>query len=64
MDKQVKKGVLKNKQAAKQDKNAGHLQWDEEIIATQDKEHGGKMKITEPKTPYSYYDSVSFHSEE
>ena len=66
----MKKGILKNKAAVvepavhavpegERGSPGGHLKWDEETIAAQDKERGGKMKITEPKTPYNYYDSVS-----
>ena len=56
----IKKGILKNKVAEppKSELGGHQLKWDEETISAQDKERGGKMKITEPKTPYNYYDSV------
>ena len=59
MMKQPKKGILKHKTGSTHSgKDLDHLKWDEETIAAQDKERGGKMKITEPKTPYNYYNSV------
>ncbi len=64
-----RKGILKKKTepepagatapAGKMADSGPQLKWDEGTIAAQDKERGGKMKITEPKTPYAYYDSVS-----
>ncbi len=58
----MKKGILKNKgdvvPPPETEKSPSGIKWDEETIAAQDKERGGKMKITEPKTPYHYYDSV------
>lgn len=60
----MRRGILKRKDKGSGDLQGtsppGHLKWDEETIAAQDKERGGKMKITEPKTPYNYYDSVPF----
>ncbi len=50
------KGILKH--AAHEEKKSAQLKWDEETIASQEKERGGKMKITEPKTPYNDYNSV------
>ena len=34
----------------------GKIRWDEEAIREHDQQRGQKMKITEPKTPYHYYD--------
>lgn len=31
------------------------IKWDEEGIQEHDKTRGTRMKITEPKTPYNYY---------
>lgn len=54
------KGILKHKAEEKKMVEPGQqIRWDEETIADQDKQRGGKMKVTEPKTPYNYYDSVS-----
>lgn len=60
MKSELKKGILKNKHEVKPKGELGsqQIKWDEEAISAQDKDRGGKMKITEPKTPYQYYDSV------
>ena len=56
----LKKGILKHKSPeVKKPEPNQQIKWDEEVIAEQDKERGGKMKIREPKTPYNHgYNSV------
>ncbi|RMZ89903.1 hypothetical protein DV736_g2879, partial [Chaetothyriales sp. CBS 134916] len=39
---------------AEDDPNKIRLQWDEAALFLQEQEKGGRMKITEPKTPYQY----------
>lgn len=34
-----------------------HLKWDEQVIEEHDLLRGSRMKIDEPNTPYTYYDS-------
>ena len=34
----------------------GRIRWDEEVIREHDQQRGNKTKITEPKTPYHYYE--------
>jgi protein phosphatase inhibitor 2 len=34
-----------------------HLKWDEEVIEEHDQLRGTRMKIDEPNTPYTHYDS-------
>ncbi|OMJ85042.1 hypothetical protein SteCoe_13695 [Stentor coeruleus] len=36
-------------------KDSKTIKWDEEGISEHDKTRGTRMKITEPKTPYNYY---------
>lgn len=36
-------------------KDPKKIKWDEEGISEHDKTRGTRMKITEPKTPYNYY---------
>ncbi|RMZ79781.1 hypothetical protein DV738_g3267, partial [Chaetothyriales sp. CBS 135597] len=40
--------------AGEEDANKVRLQWDEAALFLQEQEKGGRMKITEPKTPYQY----------
>ncbi|RMZ81526.1 hypothetical protein DV737_g2444, partial [Chaetothyriales sp. CBS 132003] len=40
--------------AGGEDANKMRLQWDEAALFLQEQEKGGRMKITEPKTPYQY----------
>jgi hypothetical protein len=63
MDKK-RKGILKKSSSTRVDGSPGggeeggegthQLHWDEEGIAEYDKQRGHKMKVSEPKTPYSY----------
>ena len=34
------------------------IKWDEDGISEHDKTRGTRMKITEPKTPYNYYNEA------
>eukprot|EP00831_Metopus_contortus_P078282 TRINITY_DN7537_c0_g1_i12.p2 TRINITY_DN7537_c0_g1~~TRINITY_DN7537_c0_g1_i12.p2 ORF type:complete len:182 (-),score=53.99 TRINITY_DN7537_c0_g1_i12:106-651(-) len=47
------KGILKKRSECPRPEGS-MLKWDEHTIAEHDKDRGGKMKITEPKTPYEY----------
>ena len=48
-----KRGILKNTDRDIKRQESG-VTFDEQEIAEYDKQRGNKMKITEPKTPYSY----------
>ena len=39
---------------SEEEQNNQKLQWDEANLFLQEQEKGGRMKITEPKTPYQY----------
>lgn len=43
--------------AAAADKEKKHLKWDEKAIEEHDQLRGTRMKIDEPNTPYTHYDS-------
>lgn len=45
------------KKVHKRDKQKKHLKWDEEAIEEHDQLRGTRMKIDEPNTPYTHYDS-------
>jgi protein phosphatase inhibitor 2 len=53
------KPALKKKPApnGKADHAEKHLKWDEEVIEEHDQLRGTRMKIDEPNTPFTYYDS-------
>ncbi|KXS16905.1 hypothetical protein M427DRAFT_30741 [Gonapodya prolifera JEL478] len=50
------KGILKKQQDRK---DAGRLHWDEDNLMIAEATRGGKMTITEPKTPFIRYDSAT-----
>lgn len=49
------KPALKKNHQHKQEKK--HLKWDEVVIEEHDQLRGTRMKIDEPNTPYTHYDS-------
>ena len=49
---------------ADDDPNKMRLQWDEANLYLAEQEKGGRMKITEPKTPYQYGDGGAMDEEE
>lgn len=52
------KPALKKKPAPRSgDQEKKHLKWDEEVIEEHDLLRGTRMKIDEPNTPYTHYDS-------
>jgi protein phosphatase inhibitor 2 len=54
------KPALKKKPVPQQGKpgvEKKHLKWDEEVIEEHDQLRGTRMKIDEPNTPYTHYDS-------
>lgn len=62
----VKPALKKNKKSSGKPKKA--LKWDEEVIEEHDLLRGTRMKIDEPDTPYTHYDSGqesdgSYHSQ-
>lgn len=52
----LKKESRKKNSAAK-DRGDRHLKWDEQVIEEHDQLRGTRMKIDEPNTPYTHYDS-------
>jgi protein phosphatase inhibitor 2 len=50
------KPVLVKDHTARKPKSK-HLKWDEEVIEEHDQLRGTRMKIDEPNTPYTHYDS-------
>jgi protein phosphatase inhibitor 2 len=50
--------------ASEDDPNKSRLQWDEAQLYLQEQEKGGRMKITEPKTPYQYGDGGAMDEDE
>jgi protein phosphatase inhibitor 2 len=54
--KQVKPALIKEPKRYKASKKK-HLKWDEEVIEEHDQLRGTRMKIDEPNTPYTHYDS-------
>jgi protein phosphatase inhibitor 2 len=55
--KKAKPALIKDSKKKKQPEEKKHLQWDEEKIEEHDKLRGTRMKIDEPNTPYTHYDS-------
>lgn len=51
------KPALKKEHNHHHDKEKKHLKWDEEVIEEHDQLRGTRMKIDEPNTPYTHYDS-------
>ena len=49
---------------AEDDPNKMRLQWDEANLYLAEQEKGGRMKITEPKTPYQYGDGGAMEEDE
>jgi protein phosphatase inhibitor 2 len=49
----------KSKRRHHSKKQAPHLKWDEKAIEEHDQLRGTRMKIDEPNTPYTHYDSGS-----
>ena len=49
--------VTEKKKKKKDDSDTKHLKWDEEAIEEHDLLRGTRMKIDEPNTPYTHYDS-------
>jgi protein phosphatase inhibitor 2 len=49
----------KSKRRHQSKKQAPHLKWDEKAIEEHDQLRGTRMKIDEPNTPYTHYDSGS-----
>lgn len=50
--------------ASEDDPNKMRLQWDEANLYLAEQEKGGRMKITEPKTPYQYGDQGAMDEDE
>jgi protein phosphatase inhibitor 2 len=55
-DKKVKPALKKNSKQHSHPKDK-HLKWDEQVIEEHDQLRGTRMKIDEPNTPYTQYDS-------
>jgi hypothetical protein len=53
----VKPALKKKPAPSKPDLEKKHLKWDEEAIEEHDQLRGTRMKIDEPNTPYTHYDS-------
>ena len=51
------KPALKKEVKPRSDSKDKHLKWDEQVIEEHDLLRGTRMKIDEPNTPYTYYDS-------
>lgn len=56
-EKRPKRAKPALKKAQKREKEKKHLKWDEEVIEEHDQLRGTRMKIEEPNTPYTHYDS-------
>mmetsp|Transcript_25615 Transcript_25615/g.46249 ORF Transcript_25615/g.46249 Transcript_25615/m.46249 type:complete len:180 (-) Transcript_25615:91-630(-) len=57
--KKVKPVLKKHHVDGKEGRPKKELKWDEEIIEEHDQLRGTRMKIEEPNTPYTHYDSHS-----
>ena len=55
----VKPALVTDKTKRRSKKQAPHLKWDEKAIEEHDQLRGTRMKIDEPNTPYTHYDSGS-----
>lgn len=51
------KPALKKEVKPRSNSKDKHLKWDEQVIEEHDLLRGTRMKIDEPNTPYTYYDS-------
>ena len=55
--KKVKPALKKTEKPASSREKQRHLKWDEAAIEEHDQLRGTRMKIDEPNTPYTHYDS-------
>jgi len=53
----VKPALKKDSRRKAKDRRDKHLKWDEQVIEEHDQLRGTRMKIDEPNTPYTHYDS-------